>query len=94
LVLPPDDTKAPFSGLVLPIPLSERDHPEDRETPLRYAVVSALGRANLIPREREHLRRARVVLQDVASFSGRCFPLGGVGSLERRTFLARFQPSG
>ena len=28
------------------------------------------------------------------SFSGRCFPLGGVGSLERRTFLARFQPSG
>ena len=67
LVLPPDDTKAPFSGLVLPIPLSERDHPEDRETRLRYAVVSALGRANLIPREREHLRRARVVLQDVAS---------------------------
>ena len=33
----------------------------------RYAVVSALGRANLPPLAREHLRRALVVVQDVVS---------------------------
>lgn len=57
-------TKPATQSLVLMIPLSGRDYPDDRETRLRarYAVVSALGRAGFIPRDRENLRRAFLAL--------------------------------
>ncbi len=57
-------TAPPAQSLVLVLPFSGRDYPDDRETRLRarYAVVSALGRAGFIPCDRENLRRAYLTL--------------------------------
>lgn len=70
LLAPRPDSGTPvLPRIVLLVPLSGLNYADQREVRLRsrYAIISALGRADFIPCDRENLRRTHLQIADPAN---------------------------